>query len=97
MVDFKEFLIKTAVVIEDLEDGGNGRAIEYFKTAFKKFDENGDGYITSDELESVLTKLVGEKYPEEEIADILQQVDANGDGKITLEGKQKYLSLKICF
>ena len=83
MIDFKEFLIKCAVVLNELESD----TATFVTNAFKQFDKDGDGYISKEELESVLTKLTGEKHSKEEIEDILNQVDANGDGKITLEGE----------
>jgi calcium-dependent protein kinase len=52
-------------------------------SAFRVFDRNGDGHISQDELKLVLQddkveSVVGQKA----IADLLQDLDTNGDGQI---------------
>ena len=55
------------------------------KKAFKTFDLNGDGLISSDELRIVLTKL-GEVMTDDEVAELITLADVNGDGFIDYEG-----------
>merc|ERR1712126_573168 len=50
--------------------------------AFHSFDLDGNGYITRDELESVLKKM-GQKLTSIQVEDMLRQADLDGDGKIT--------------
>jgi Ca2+-binding EF-hand superfamily protein len=54
--------------------------------AFKIFDTNGDGFITRDELKSVMTKM-GERLSEEEADEMIRKADLNKDGKINYEGR----------
>jgi calcium-dependent protein kinase len=55
-------------------------------TAFRVFDRNGDGHISQEELKLVLQddsveKVCGDKA----IADLLSEIDGNGDGMIDFE------------
>lgn len=51
--------------------------------AFKMFDINGDGKISRVELGTILCSL-GETLTETELDQMIQDVDANGDGEIDL-------------
>ena len=53
--------------------------------AFKVFDKNGDGYISSDELRQVMTQL-GEKLTDDELDDMIQEADTDGDGQVNYDG-----------
>lgn len=53
------------------------------QTAFKMFDKDGGGSISIDEIKQVLS--FGQNLDEEVIAQIIKQVDANGDGEISYE------------
>ena len=54
--------------------------------AFKVFDKDGDGFISADELRIVMTSL-GEKLTDQEVDDMLNEADTNGDGKIDYNGE----------
>lgn len=49
--------------------------------AFKCIDKNGDGFITYDELFTLLTKQ-GERMTKSEVQEILDDADINNDGKL---------------
>lgn len=51
--------------------------------SFQVFDRNGDGKISEEELAAVLRSL-GERVSDAEIATLMKEVDANGDGYIDL-------------
>ena len=55
--------------------------IEEFKDSFQVFDKDGDGFITANELSSVMSSL-GQNPTDSEIADMINEVDADGDGRI---------------
>jgi len=74
-IDFHEFLTMMAKKLKDTDRE------EEIRQAFKVFDKNGDGYITTTELRDVMTKL-GEKLSETELAEMMKDADSNGDGKI---------------
>ena len=54
------------------------------RQAFKVFDKDGNGYITSDELGSVMANL-GERLSANELKQMMMEADKNGDGKIDYE------------
>ncbi|KAJ2729128.1 hypothetical protein IW152_005731 [Coemansia sp. BCRC 34962] len=55
-----------------------------YKEAFALFDKDGDGSITSVELGAVL-KASGHVASETELKDMVNEIDADGDGKIDLK------------
>ena len=52
-----------------------------FKEAFSLIDKDGDGSITTNELGMVLG-LLGQNPTEVELEDLINEVDANGNGTI---------------
>ncbi|KAL7412519.1 hypothetical protein BDY24DRAFT_341722, partial [Mrakia frigida] len=52
-----------------------------FKEAFSLFDKDGDGTITTKELGTVMRSL-GQNPTEAELTDMVNEVDADGNGKI---------------
>ena len=54
------------------------------KEAFKELDVDGNGTITSEELQNVIL-LFGEKLPETVINVMVEMADTDGDGKINFE------------
>lgn len=69
------------------EDWTEVSAAVYFelKQAFEMIDRDGDGKITKEELESLLSRLGAEPPSKEELRQMLSEVDRDGDGCITLE------------
>ena len=55
--------------------------IAEFKEAFSLFDKDGDGMITTKELGTVMRSL-GQNPTEAELADMINEVDANQNGTI---------------
>ncbi|CAM9531984.1 unnamed protein product [Heterosigma akashiwo] len=55
--------------------------IAEFKEAFSLFDKDGDGTITTKELGTVMLSL-GQNPTEAELADMINEVDADGTGTI---------------
>ncbi|PKA61415.1 Calmodulin [Apostasia shenzhenica] len=55
--------------------------ISEFREAFCLFDKDGDGRITLEELATVIQSL-GQSPTEEELQDMINEVDANGNGTI---------------
>ena len=53
---------------------------------FKKFDANGDGFITSDELALVMKTFGGKSYSKKEIDDKIKEADVDADGKVNYAG-----------
>jgi calmodulin len=57
--------------------------IAEFKEAFSLFDKDGDGTITTKELGTVMRSL-GQNPTEAELQDMIQEVDANGNGQVSI-------------
>lgn len=85
-IDFPEFLslLLKWTSNKDLEE-------EKMKEAFRKFDANGDGYITAIEFRFVMNGL-GENLTEKEAEEIIKEVDINGDGRISYQEFVKLMS-----
>jgi len=75
-IEFEEFLNMMKKKMKE-----NENSIEDVKAAFKVFDQNGDGFISSQELKNVMMTL-GEVLSEEEIQEMIREADADGDGKV---------------
>lgn len=79
-VDVEEFgELYKSIMIQDEDEIGD----EDMKEAFNVFDQNGDGFITVDELKTVLSSL-GLKQGKtlEECRKMIMQVDVDGDGRV---------------
>eukprot|EP00005_Dracoamoeba_jomungandri_P001870 CAMPEP_0174257624 /NCGR_PEP_ID=MMETSP0439-20130205/6736_1 /TAXON_ID=0 /ORGANISM="Stereomyxa ramosa, Strain Chinc5" /LENGTH=159 /DNA_ID=CAMNT_0015340787 /DNA_START=24 /DNA_END=499 /DNA_ORIENTATION=- len=68
--------------------------IASFKEAFSLFDKDGDGSITADELGTVMQSLGHQPTPDE-LADMIADVDTNGDGEIDFSEFLTMMSKKM--
>ncbi|KAG0590187.1 hypothetical protein M758_1G077500 [Ceratodon purpureus] len=69
---------------EEVVSGLPESVVKDLVEAFKMFDRNGDGKISSKELGTVLRSL-GENLSEVELEQMIRDVDADGDGEIDLQ------------
>ena len=75
-LDLKEFLgLMAATTGKDKE----------LIAAFKEFDKDGNGFITPDELRSVM-KSMGEKLSDSELTEMIMKADKSGDGQVDYDG-----------
>ena len=51
---------------------------------FKIFDKNGDGFISSDEMQKLIVTF-GEDLTDAEVNELIKEADTSGDGRVTLE------------
>merc|ERR1712087_803579 len=76
VIDYPEFLAATIEKRQYIQE-------DVCWTAFRVFDVNGDGKITPSELRMVLSDAsVNSMVNAQAIADVLKEVDKNGDGAI---------------
>ncbi|XP_014224657.1 calmodulin-A-like isoform X2 [Trichogramma pretiosum] len=77
-IEFNEFLQMMSKKMK----GAEGE--DELREAFRVFDKNNDGLISSVELRHVMTNL-GEKLSEEEVDDMIKEADLDGDGMVNYE------------
>lgn len=77
-IEFNEFLQMMSKKMK----GADGE--EELREAFRVFDKNKDGLISSSELRHVMTSL-GEKLSDEEVDDMIREADLDGDGMVNYE------------
>ena len=79
-IEFGEFLAMMAKSVKEADHE------EEIREAFRVFDLNGDGYITSKELGLMMSNL-GEQLSAQEVEDMIREADSDGDGRVSYEGK----------
>ena len=77
-IDFTEFLSMMACKMK--ETGGDAKIRE----TFRKFDKDGNGYISASELQHLMVSL-GERLTNKEIDEMIREADRDGDGQINYE------------
>uniref|UniRef100_A0A3B4X7G0 Calcium binding protein 5a n=1 Tax=Seriola lalandi dorsalis TaxID=1841481 RepID=A0A3B4X7G0_SERLL len=82
-VDFEDFV--ELMTPKLLAETAGMISVKELKDAFKEFDVDGDGEITTEELRSAMTKLMGEHMSRREIDAIVKEVDEDGDGTVDFE------------
>lgn len=76
-MDFEEFGALYQAIMADQDEE------EDMREAFSVFDQNGDGYISVEELKSVLASLgLKQGRTVEDCKDMIMKVDVNGDGRV---------------
>ncbi|KAI0209246.1 putative calmodulin-like protein 2 [Lamellibrachia satsuma] len=78
-IEFDEFC---SMMARHLHDEDNKE--EFLRDAFRKFDQDGNGRITADELRHVMHNL-GETMTDDEIDEMIRAADTDGDGQIDYE------------
>ncbi|VDI64645.1 Hypothetical predicted protein [Mytilus galloprovincialis] len=82
IIDFQEFLTMMAKKTKDTDSE------EEIREAFKVFDNDGNGTISSNDLRQIMTTF-GDKLPDDEIDAMIKEADSNGDGQIN------YIEVKV--
>ncbi|XP_076126144.1 calcium-binding protein 1 isoform X2 [Alosa pseudoharengus] len=82
-VDFDDFveLMGPKLLAETADMIG----VKELRDAFKEFDTNGDGEISTSELREAMRKLLGQQVGHRDLEDILRDIDLNGDGRVDFE------------
>ncbi|XP_072033633.1 neo-calmodulin-like [Amphiura filiformis] len=75
-INFDEFLLMMSRKMQTSDTE------EELKEAFRVFDKDGDGFISSKELRHVLANL-GENLSEGECLEIIHEIDEDGDGQVS--------------
>jgi calcium-dependent protein kinase len=75
-IDYSEFVVASM-------NEKNLLSNNKLQSAFKMFDKDGGGSISTDEIKQVLS--FGQNLEESVVNEIIAQVDANGDGEISFD------------
>ncbi|KAG6511927.1 calmodulin-like isoform X2 [Zingiber officinale] len=86
-IDFPEFLNLMARKLNGTDSD------EELKEAFRVFDKDQNGFISSAELRIVMSNL-GEKLTDDEIDDMIREADVDGDGQINYDEFVKVMMTK---
>ncbi|KAF9999863.1 hypothetical protein BGZ65_004844 [Modicella reniformis] len=68
----------------DFPESNSGDPEKELKEAFKVYDKDGDGFITSSELRAVLISI-GDKVSEAELHEMMREADKDGDNRISYD------------
>ena len=86
-IDFKEFL---CLMVKKMDDSDIDQELQ---DAFKFFDGDKDGYLTSLELRNAMNNL-GDEYTPEEAEEMIKEGDLDNDGKISFDEFMKIVLSK---
>ena len=64
------------------------------RDCYKNGDKNGDGHLSKQELKEALQDFTGEAIGKPEMDELLDEMDPDGDGKITYKGSHQIHSVK---
>ncbi|NWV61501.1 CABP4 protein, partial [Malurus elegans] len=85
-VDFEDFVQMMGPKLR--EETAHMVGVRELKIAFREFDMNGDGEISTAEMREAIAALLGEQLKAQEVDEILQDVDLNGDGHVDFDGEE---------
>ncbi|XP_072524191.1 calcium-binding protein 5a [Salminus brasiliensis] len=89
-VDFEDFV--ELMTPKLLAETAGMIGMKELRDAFKEFDMDGDGEITTEELRLAMGKLMGESMSGREIDAVVREADNNGDGTVDFEEFVKMMS-----
>jgi len=67
-----------------LKKQSGGQTKDEIKQAFRVFDKDGNGYVSSSELKFVMSRL-GVHFTDDELNEMVLEADIDGDGQVREE------------
>lgn len=91
-IEFEEFATLAArfLVEEDAE-----AMQQELKEAFRLYDKEGNGYITTDVLREILREL-DDKITPDDLDQMIEEIDSDGSGTVDFDGKLSSSCLSVC-
>lgn len=87
-IDFQEFLLMMAKKMNAVDSE------QEIREAFKVFDKEGTGSISSAYLRHIMTTM-GDRLSDDEVDEMIQEADIDGDGDIDYDGSFSFSSILI--
>ena len=92
-IDFETFCsISSRFMAEEDEEGLR----EELKEAFRIYDRDGQGFITTDVLKEIIREIDNE-LTEDDLDQIIEEVDEDGSGTLDFDGRIFKLNIAILF
>lgn len=82
--DFEAFVDIAGIYVDVEEDADAIR--EELREAFRMYDKEGNGYITTEVLRDILHEL-DDKINDEDLDMMIDEIDADGSGTVDFEGE----------
>ncbi|XP_052081213.1 neo-calmodulin-like [Mytilus californianus] len=74
---------------------GTGALLDKCKAAFRLFDKDDDGTITTHEI-GVVMRSLGKHPTDEELKKIVDEIDIDGDGRVTFDEFLTIMTKQFC-
>jgi len=83
-IEFDEFLILAKKFMTEDEEEDSGELEKELKEAFRLYDKEGNGYITTAVLKTILAEI-DSSLSNEELDGIIEEVDEDGSGTVDFD------------
>ncbi|CAG0925340.1 unnamed protein product, partial [Notodromas monacha] len=87
-IEFNEFVLLASKFMSEEDSGVMEQEL---REAFRLYDKEGNGYITTKTLREILREL-DDKLTNEELDEMIAEIDTDGSGTVDFDGK----FVKIC-
>merc|ERR1712168_1107114 len=83
-IEFEEFLILAKKFMTEDEDEDSGELEKELKEAFRLYDREGNGYITTAVLKNILSEL-DSSLSDEDLNGMIEEIDGDGSGTVDFD------------
>merc|ERR1719315_892558 len=83
-IEFEEFLVLAKKFMTEDEDEDAGELEKELKEAFRLYDKEGQGYITTDVLKTILAEL-DSSLSNDDLDGMIEEIDEDGSGTVDFD------------